>query len=985
MAQLPQPEVEIIVSREAKRRYSLLAELVSPAGRLRERDLGSLRRLAQELTAARDVSQHPERAVSAGQLNGLGLLQGFLRALLRHYLEARNPEVLGQALGWLEQRFGDTALRRMLDSVVERFQVPGLEPEETAERPERAAIKPRERILEHALLLFVLNRNPAARPLRDLFADDDLDAATGYRAMLASLAEFFAAQPDLDGRNLFELLHEPALAAPDSLREQLSSILAKAEPFTGEPSAGDHGTGDQGSGEAPSDSMLVGISVLREEEKPIFSGPPGPPPPPELPTFAELELEEERYSADRSWMPDLVLMAKSCYVWLDQLSRAYGRPITRLDEIPDEELDRLQGWGITGLWLIGLWERSPASERIKRLCGNPEAAASAYSLYDSVIAARLGGEAAFEKLRDRAIARGIRLACDMVPNHTGVDSRWVVEHPDRFLSLREKPYPNYTFTGEDLCADERVSIRIEDHYYDKTDAAVVFERIDNASGEKLYIYHGNDGTRMPWNDTAQIDYLNPEAREAVIETILEVARRFPIIRFDAAMTLAKRHVHRLWYPEPGQGGDIPTRAEHGLSRREFDRRMPEEFWREVVDRVAEEVPDTLLLAEAFWLMEGYFVRTLGMHRVYNSAFMHMLRDEDNAKFRTALKQTLEFDPGILQRYVNFLTNPDEEPAVEQFGKGDKYFGICLMMVTLPGLPMFGHGQFEGFEEKYGMEYQRAYRNETPDGGFVARHEREIVPLLRRRSLFAEVENFRLFDFDSIEGHVAQDVIVFSNQQDDRHALVLYHNRMGSARGWIRSSVPFRDKTTGDLVRETLATALGVPAGDDVFCIYRDHLNGLEFLRSGTELAERGLWVGLGAYEHRVLHDFRHVRDSETGEYRRLARTPASSVAVRPAGGHGFCARRCHPAGVHRLRNPAQGHVREDRRAVLRRPQALDRDLPGQSDRQRRQDPAGRVIRILERKRTSLTGTLQRDKSYYYVVADDPRDGAAVGVGFVEVL
>jgi hypothetical protein len=47
----------------------------------------------------------------------------------------------------------------------------------------------------------------------------------------------------------------------------------------------------------------------------------------------------------------------------------------------------------------------------------------------------------------------------------------------------------------------------------------------------------------------------------------------------------------------------------------------------VVDRVAQEVPDTLLLAEAFWLMEGYFVRTLGMHRVYNSAFMNMLRDE----------------------------------------------------------------------------------------------------------------------------------------------------------------------------------------------------------------------------------------------------------------------------------------------------------------------------------------------------------------------
>ena len=133
--------------------------------------------------------------------------------------------------------------------------------------------------------------------------------------------------------------------------------------------------------------------------------------------------------------------------------------------------------------------------------------------------------------------------------------------------------------------------------------------------------------------------------------------------------------------------------------------MPHEFWREVVDRVAAEVPGTLLLAEAFWLMEGYFVRTLGMHRVYNSAFMNMLRDEDNAKYRSVIKNTLEFDPDIMKRYVNFMSNPDERTAIDQFGKGDKCFGVAVMMSTLPGLPMFGHGQIEGFTEKYGMEYR----------------------------------------------------------------------------------------------------------------------------------------------------------------------------------------------------------------------------------------------------------------------------------------
>ena len=56
------------------------------------------------------------------------------------------------------------------------------------------------------------------------------------------------------------------------------------------------------------------------------------------------------------------------------------------------------------------------------------------------------------------------------------------------------------------------------------------------------------------------------------------------------MTLAKRHVQRLWFPLPGVGGSIPSRAENAMSDEEFNALMPNEFWREVVDRVAVEVP-----------------------------------------------------------------------------------------------------------------------------------------------------------------------------------------------------------------------------------------------------------------------------------------------------------------------------------------------------------------------------------------------------------
>jgi len=166
-------------------------------------------------------------------------------------------------------------------------------------------------------------------------------------------------------------------------------------------------------------------------------------------------------------------------------------------------------------------------------------------------------------------------------------------------------------------------------------------------------------------------------------------------------------------------------------------------------------------------MEGYFVRTLGMHRVYNSAFMNMMRDEKNAEYRLVVKNTLEFDPQILKRYVNFMNNPDERTAVDQFGKGDKYFGVATVLATMPGLPMFGHGQVEGYAERYGMEYRRAYLDETPDAELVARHEREIFPLIHQRWLFAEVENFALYDFFTADGAVNEDVFAFSNSRDGK--------------------------------------------------------------------------------------------------------------------------------------------------------------------------------------------------------------------------
>jgi hypothetical protein len=329
------------------------------------------------------------------------------------------------------------------------------------------------------------------------------------------------------------------------------------------------------------------------------------------------------------------------------------------------------------------------------------------------------------------------------------------------------------------------------------------------------------------------------------------------------MTLAKKHIQRLWFPEPGAGGAIPSRSEHGMTRAEFDAAIPQEFWREVVDRVAAEVPDTLLLAEAFWLLEGYFVRTLGMHRVYNSAFMHMLRDEDNAKYRMAIKNTLEFDPQILKRYVNFMNNPDEKTAAEQYGDGDKYFGVATVLATLPGLPMFGHGQIEGFREKYGMEFRVPKWDEKPNEELIAGHDWKIFPVLHRRHLFADVENFFLYDLYTPDGHVDENVFAYSNVHNDERGLVLHHNRFADTKGWIKTSAAYLDKSTGDLRQKSLAEALGLPF--EGFVIFKDYVTHLEYIRSCEELWGKGLYVELQAYQHHVFMDWRFVEDPRWGE------------------------------------------------------------------------------------------------------------------------
>ncbi len=819
-----------------------------------QQDISAFYRQAAELAFKYNAKEKSEGGngpfLSAGNLNAAAILHLVYQIVLSYLIDDGHSDFFSRRIATVQN---NEELSYSLSFFSKEF---------PSKLLEGKTINNRQKLTEDMRGFFIFQlilENPAfIKATKPLLLPDGLELPKTFRALSSILSSFV--KDDLrDGSpntsDIFTFLSMPSKLFPDSLTDQIGYILREWSYML------------------PSDlkrELELSIDYIREEEKDHgFGGAPAPMP---VIDYSSEDNEYEAFSSDSNWMPKVVMIAKSTLVWLDQLSKEYGYEIKTLDKIPDHELDLLQERGFTALWLIGLWERSHASAEIKHLCGNADAVASAYSLKDYDIASKIGGWASLENLKQRCKKRGIRLASDMVPNHTGIDGNWVYEHPDYYIEQDWPPFPNYSYNGPDLSTNPDWEIKIEDHYYDRTDAAVTFLLKDKRSGKVRYVFHGNDGTTMPWNDTAQLDYLNPTTREAVIQKIIHVARNFPIIRFDAAMTLAKRHIERLWYPKPGTGGDIAGRTAHAMDVNEFNRRIPEEFWREVVDRIAKEVPDTLLLAEAFWMMEGYFVRTLGMHRVYNSAFMNMLKNQENQKYRQSIKNTLEFEPEILKRYVNFMSNPDEETAIAQFGDGDRYFAIATLLSTIPGLPMFGHGQIEGYREKYGMEYQRAYNDEKPNEWLVGEHYRRIFPLLRRRYLFSGVDNFNLYDCYDENGDIQESVYAFANGSGEERTLVFVNNQYERTGGTIHKSVKKLTKVGDNKVQveTTIAENLSLHFSPCHYVLMDNFSDSLTYIMPSINVFDSGINIKLSGYESRVYWNIREVEDTD-GVYERIYR------------------------------------------------------------------------------------------------------------------
>ena len=154
---------------------------------------------------------------------------------------------------------------------------------------------------------------------------------------------------------------------------------------------------------------------------------------------------------------------------------------------------------------------------------------------------------------------------------------------------------------------------------------------------------------------------------------------------------------------------------------------------------------------------------------------------------------------------------------------------------------------------------------------MERHKREIFPLLHRRTLFADTDNFLLFDFHSDSGSINEDVFAYSNSNSNEYSLVIFNNRFSETSGGIQSSTPYLVKGAGKknrIMHRSIAEAIRLDDRND-FLIYRDQCSGLEFIHPAQQIKENGMHFNLHAYQYHCLVDFRQIQDDAWHSYRHL--------------------------------------------------------------------------------------------------------------------
>jgi hypothetical protein len=356
-------------------------------------------------------------------------------------------------------------------------------------------------------------------------------------------------------------------------------------------------------------------------------------------------------AASSVWPRYPCLYEINTWVWLAGLSGKYGKPID-LASVPAAEWDAIAAYGFNAVWLMGVWERSPAGIAIANT--NPgllddfhralpdfrpeDNVGSAYAIRRYVVDQHLGGPKALAIARAELSKRGMNLLLDFVPNHVAADHPWANEHLEYFIGG----------TSDDARNNPGCFIAVNG----------------------VACACGRDPFFPPWPDVLQLNAFNPHLRQAVIETVASIAAQCDGVRCDMAMLVLNSIFERTWGNRVG-----PPPAT--------------EYWTDVIAATKNRRPGFLFVAEAYWDLE-WQLQLLGFDLCYDKTLYDRLEHGTPESVRLHLSADMSYQNKLLR----FIENHDEPRAAAAFSP-EKERAVAVATYTLPGARLYHEGQLEG--------------------------------------------------------------------------------------------------------------------------------------------------------------------------------------------------------------------------------------------------------------------------------------------------
>jgi hypothetical protein len=339
------------------------------------------------------------------------------------------------------------------------------------------------------------------------------------------------------------------------------------------------------------------------------------------------------------------------WVWLSELSEKYGISVD-LSSVPSADWDAIAAYGFDAVWLMGVWERSPAGIAIANRNENllndfrralpdfrpQDNVGSPYCVRRYVVENHLGGPNGLAIARKELAKRGMRLILDFVPNHVAPDHPWVVDHPEYFIrgnisDARNNP-ASYIEVQGSVCAC------------------------------------GKDPYFPAWPDVLQLNAFKPGLRQAAIETISTIASQCDGVRCDMSMLLLNAIFEHTWGQRAGQ-------------------RPTTEYWDEVIPAIKKAAKGFIFIAEAYWDLE-WELQQNGFDFCYDKRFYDRLENDNAESVRLHLCAALAYQEKLLR----FIENHDEPRAAATFSP-TKEQAAAVTISSLPAAKLFHEGQFEG--------------------------------------------------------------------------------------------------------------------------------------------------------------------------------------------------------------------------------------------------------------------------------------------------